>query len=109
MKQDQTNFKTDARKFIITSCADCAAHHLEPDTNPLYFRIRCEGTDTYSATGLLPYDIIGTPIPEWCPKLKGEKKGNGNNKKTARDVSTKDLQIYNSSYGTHDDKSPDSF
>ena len=91
MKKNTSSCKTSTREFIITSCAECAAHHLEPDTNPLYFRIRCEGTDTYSATGLLPYDIIDTPIPEWCPKLKGAKKGNGHNQPTIKNVSTKNL------------------
>ena len=54
-------------------CLSCSHHLLEPDANPLYFRLYCQRYKRYSACEKTIQEIELQTQPRWCKKNPSRK------------------------------------
>lgn len=55
------------------NCLVCSYHLLEPDANPLYFRLYCQRYKRYSACEKTIQEIELQKQPRWCKKSPSRK------------------------------------
>ena len=54
-------------------CLNCSYHLLEPDANPLFFRLYCKRYKRYSACEKTIQEMEFQKQPKWCKKNPSRK------------------------------------